>query len=298
VNTVKPKLHLIAGLLAGLLFSFPVLAEDATEADCTPRGAVTLKTGSGISIELDGENGGCNADGSRFSFGNVIGSVRIFPGEWAIIGSQFVELTLDEPFAFERYRHPFVPTVERYIAQFETREGIFVFISMTPVRQPGTLATFNTFELNEFIVRNSSSFELGENVIYQEYDRIWSISAPLDGISGTLANANSNSSEFFPVGDREVALFNCRDSDGLVATTTTDSEGQFRFDGEELGLFDGNYQLRFPEIPGFSISTNRFTIFSNNFTNCADFSSPDNRRTSFSGRSSELPINVFYSADP
>jgi len=51
VNTVKPKLHLIAGLVAGLLFSFPVLAEDATEADCTPRGAVTLKTGSGISIE-------------------------------------------------------------------------------------------------------------------------------------------------------------------------------------------------------------------------------------------------------
>jgi len=270
VNTVKPKLHLIAGLLAGFLFSFPVLAEDATEPDCTPRGPVTLKTGSGISIELDGENGGCNADGSRFSFGNVIGSVRIFPGEWAIIGSQFVELTLDEPFAFERYRHPFVSTVERYIAQFETREGIFVYISMTPIR----------------------------NVIYQEYDRIWSISAPLDGISGTLANANSNSSEFFPVGDREVALFNCRDSDGLVATTTTDSEGQFRFDGEELGLFDGNYQLRFPEIPGFSVSTNRFTIFSNNFTNCADFSSPDNRRTSFFGRSSELPINVFYSADP
>jgi len=292
VNVGILRSVVICGVLMCLLAGLPLSARSG-EADCANLGQVTLKTGSGFSIELDGENGGCNADASRFSFGNVIGPIRISPGEWALTTSEFIELTVDEPFEFERYRHPFSGSVDRYIGSFETREGLFVFLSMEPIRGSGDPA-FNRYQVLEFLVLNSPSVELGDNVIYHEYDRTWSLSAPIEGIFGVLEEQDAGSSSRFPIANQEVALFNCRDRDGLVATTVTDGNGEFRFDGEELELFDGNYQLRYPAATGLAIVTNPFTVFENNFSNCADFDSPDNRRSGWMGRSSEQPIQILY----
>ena len=295
MNIARLRLSLNVGLIVCSMFCLSLNAANAGvgEADCLALGHITLQTGSGISIELDGENGGCNADASRYSFGNVIGPVRISPGEWAITTSEVIELTIDEPFAFERYRHPFNGFVDRYLGQFETREGLFVFISLAPLR--GTNGQgFNRFQALEFLVLNSPSLELGDNVVYHEYDRTWSISAPIESIFGTLEEQLAGSSTRFPIVGEEVALFHCRDRDGLIATAVTDSDGEFRFDGDALGLFDGNYQLRFPTIPGLDIVSNRFTIFENHFSNCADFDSPDNRRSGWQGRAADQPISVRY----
>jgi len=297
MNTGIHKAVYGVGLIVCLLFAMSTYA-DPTEPDCEALGKISLKTGSGMTFELDGEEGGCNADASRYSFGNVIGSVRIYPGEWALTGSEFVELTLDEPFEFERYRHPFSSLLaNRYLGLFETREGLFVYISMTPLRGDRTVRS-DRYQIHEFMVLKSPSLTLGDNVIYHEYDRLWSVSRPIADISGVLQERDPRFSANLPISDQEVSLYYCRDRDGLVGTARTDSNGEFRFDGDELGLFDGNYQLRFQQIAGLELLTDRFRVFDNGFTNCADFDSPDNRRNGWQGRDAESPINVLYLPAP
>jgi len=84
----------------------PQTNADTTSIDCDPAGPRTFLSSSGIRIEVDGENGGCNATGDRYSFGNVIGAIRIFPGSPDTTGSQGEELLLDTPFEFQRIVAP------------------------------------------------------------------------------------------------------------------------------------------------------------------------------------------------
>ena len=145
---------------------------------------------------------------------------------------------------------------------------------------------------------NSDSYELGENVFYQEYDRVWSVSLPVEAVFGRLEERVSGSNQTLPIANEEVFLFRCNDQDGLVGSTLTDNNGQYRFDGEALELLDGNYQLRFPVIAGLELQTNRFQLFSNGFTNCINFTSAENRRASFFGLDPSEPINATYSTAP
>lgn len=236
---------------------------DTTSIDCNPAGPLTFLSSSGIRIEVDGENGGCNASGDRYSFGNVIGAVRVFPGLPDLTGSQGEELLFDTPLEFQRVFSPLSVT-RLFIGKFVTRRGFTVIMTgTTRASQPGT-----GFTINEFLVYEPGSQPLWDPAFYREWNRDWNVAMPTV-ISGTVEEASG-----LPIANVRVTLFRCRARDGLVGSVVTGLDGAFSFDLEE----DGYYQFRLTPPAGFTTPPDRtgpgLRVFSNGFTTCIDYRAP------------------------
>lgn len=252
---------------------------DTTSTDCDPAGPRTFLSSSGIRIEVDGENGGCNATGDRYSFGNVIGAIRVFPGSPDTTGSQGEELLLDTPFEFQRIVAP-LRSSPLFVGKFVTRRGFTVLMTgVTRAFEPGS-----GFVINEFLVYEPGSQPLWDPAFYREWNTEWNTAMPIE-IFGTVEEAPG-----LQIANVGVTLFRCQARDGLVGSVVTDTNGAFSFDLEE----DGYYQFRLTPPAGFTTPPDAngsgLSVFPSGFTACVDYQGLTGRSFALGARPADSPI--------
>lgn len=223
-----------------------LLAANA-RADCTAYGATTLISSSNLRIEVDGLDSGCNADATQYSYGNVVGEVRV-SGRYAKLPTpEFISLTFDQPLTFHRFEHPYGGE-KLYKAGWETREGYFVEMSFHTSRA-------DEFEIDEFAVFADRERNRLTGLLYNEWQTQWR-RAETVVISGQawadVDQDNYRGPGDLPFADVAVELYKCQTRDGLVATTRTASDGSFSFPEVE----EGTYQLRAEAPDGWEFALN------------------------------------------
>ena len=281
----------LPGLVAVFFWAvaaLPGMAADTSSIDCSPAGGLTLLSGSGLRIVVDGENGGCNETGDRYSFGNVLEPIRVYPGSPGVTGSQAEELLIDTPLEFVRMASP-LGGLPLLVGQWTTRRGFKVFIS------GGALSSRPEagLTIHEFLVYEPGNEPFESVAFFREWRTAWNTPAPTQ-ISGVVLDGQSGAPGL-GIADAEISLFRCRAQDGLVNTARSDSAGAFAFDVEE----DGYYQLGVVPPAGFKTPPEErgtsFKLFPNGFTQCVDFRvTPEDRRNRRTGglfaRDPDTPI--------